>query len=114
MILNSKLNFIENIKYTININNSSISPHNNELVNWIYYSRIKTLRWVLDQHENNNLKILKKIVLAKINVLKKEMKKTIYRIDIIRISEEIDNLEFCLNAIVQEINRTNSNEKILK
>jgi hypothetical protein len=48
------------------------------------------------------------------NVLKKEMKKTIYRIDIIRISEEIDNLEFCLNAIVQEINRTNSNEKILK
>jgi hypothetical protein len=61
MILNSEFNFIENIKYTININNSSISPHNNELINWIYYSRIKTLRWVLDQCKNNNLKVLQKL-----------------------------------------------------
>ena len=114
MILNSELNFTENIKYSININNSSISPHNNELINWIYYSRIKTLRWALDQYENHNLKVLKKIILAKINVLKKEMKKTVYRIDIIRISSEIDNLEFCLNAVVQDINRANSNDKILK
>ena len=42
------------------------------------------------------------------------MKKTVYRIDIIRISSEIDNLEFCLNAVVQDINRANSNDKILK
>ena len=105
MISDSKPNFIENIKGSINLNKSSISPYNNELVNWIYHSRVKTLKWVLDQNENNNLNLLKKIVLSKIQSLKKEKKKAAYRIDTIRITEEIDNLEFCLHAILQDINR---------
>ena len=111
MILDSKLNFIENIKDTIKKSKSSISPNNNELVNWTYYSRVKTLNWVLEQNEYNNLNILKKIVLSKIHSLKKEKKKATYRIDTIRIIEEIDSLEFCLNAIIQDINRIKANNK---
>ena len=75
MILDSKLNFIDNIKALINLNKSSISLNNNELVNWVYHSRVKTLKWVLDQNENNNLNLLKKIVLSKIQSLKKKRKK---------------------------------------
>ena len=112
MILDFKLNFIENIKDTIKISKSSISSHNNELVNWTYHSRVKTLKWVLDQNEDNNLNVLKKIVLSKIHRLKKEKKKVTYRIDTIRIIEEIHILEFCLNAIVQDINRINAKNKV--
>ena len=112
MISDSKLNFIENIKGSINLSKSSISSHNNELVNWIYHSRVKTLKWVLDQNENNNLNLLKKIVLSKIQSLKKEKKKAAYRIDTIRMTEEIDNLEFCLHAIIQDINKIYANKKI--
>ena len=112
MILDSKLNFIENIKETIKISKSSISPNNNGLVNWTYHSRVKTLKWVLDQNEDNNLNILKKIVLSKIHSLKKEKKKATYRIDTIRIIEEIDILEFCLKAIIQDLNRIKDNKKV--
>ena len=111
MILDSKLNSIENIKEIIKKSNLSISPNNNELVNWTYHSRVKTLKWVLEQNEYNNLNILKKIVLSKIHRLKKEKKKVMYRIDNIRIIEEIDILEFCLNAIIQDINRIKANKK---
>lgn len=72
--LDSKLNFIENINDTIKISKSSISSHYNKLVNWTYHSRVKTLKWVLDQNEDNNLNILKKIVLSKIHRLKKKRK----------------------------------------
>ena len=113
MISDSKLNFIENIKGSINLSKSSISsPHNNEFINWLHHSRLKTLKWVLDQNENNNLNLLKKIVLSKIQSLKKEKKKAAYRIDAIRITEEIDNLEFCLHVIIQDINRIYANKKI--
>ena len=40
-----------------------------------------------------------RIILIKIQQLKKEKKKAVYRMKTIRIIEEIDNLEFCLNAI---------------
>ena len=46
-----------------------------------------------------------RIILIKIQQLKKEKKKTIYRMDTIRIIEEINNLEFCLNTLVQDINK---------
>ena len=51
---------------------------------------------------------LKRIILFKIQKLKKEKKKAIYRIETIRIVQEIDNLEFCLNALVQDINNKNN------
>ena len=38
-------------------------------------------------------------------IIKKEKKKAAYRIDTIRMTEEIDILEFCLHAIIQDINR---------
>ena len=60
----------------------------------------KTLKWVLEQSNdnNNNLDKLKRIILFKIQKLKKEKKKAVYRLETIRIIQEIDNLEFCLNA----------------
>ena len=62
---------------------------------------INALKWVLDQNiDNNDLEKLKKIILIKIQQLKKEKKKAVYRMETIRIIEEIDNLEFCLNALV--------------
>ena len=83
------------------ISKLSITSYNNETVNRIYLSRIKTLEWVLDHNnDNTNLDKLKRIILTKIQQLKKEKKKAIYRIETIRIIQEIDNLEFCLNAIV--------------
>ena len=63
-------------------------------------------------YKDNNLNILKKIVLSKIHRLKKEKKKVTSRIDTIRIIEEINILEFCLNAIVQDINKINANKKV--
>ena len=67
---------------------------------------IKILKSVLGQgNDNNNLDKLKKLILFKIQQLKKKKKKTMYRIETIRIIEEIDNLEFCLNAIVQDVNK---------
>ena len=70
-------------------------------MNRLYLSHVKTLKWVLDQNnnDNNNLDKLKRIILIKIQQLKKEKKKAVYRMETIRIIEEIDNLEFCLNAI---------------
>ena len=106
IILDSKLDFTKNIVQTLKTSKLSITPHNNETDNLLYLSRVKTLKWILDQnYDNNNLDKLKKIILFKIQQLKKKKRKAIYRIETIRIIEEIDNLEFCLNAIVQEINK---------
>ena len=105
IILDSKLDFTKNIVQTLNTSKLSITPHNNETVNLLYLSRVKTLKWILDQnYDNNNLDKLKKIILFKIQQLKKKKRKAIYRIETIRIIEEIDNLEFCLNAIIQDKN----------
>lgn len=112
MNLDSKLNFVENTKGIINLSISLISSHKNDATNWIYYSRVKTLKWVLDQNDNNNLNKLKTIVLFKIKFLKKEKKKAAYRLDIIRIVQEIKNLEFCLEAIIQDIERNKKNKEI--
>ncbi|MGZ5549113.1 MAG: hypothetical protein ACXWFZ_14310 [Nitrososphaeraceae archaeon] len=88
------------------ISKSSITAYNNETVNRQYLSRVKILKSFLGQsNDNNNLDKLKRIFFYKIQQLKKKKKKTIYRIETIRIIEEIDNLEFCLNAIVQDINK---------
>jgi hypothetical protein len=70
-------------------------------MNRLYLSHDKTLKWVIEQsNDNNNLDKLKRIILFKIQKLKKEKKKAIYRLETIRIIQEIDNLEFCLNALV--------------
>ena len=104
--MDSQLDFIHNIQETLKISKLSITAYNNETVNRLYLSRVKILKSVLGQgNDNNNLDKLKKLILFKIQQLKKKKKKTIYRIETIRIIEEIDNLEFCLNAIVQEINK---------
>ncbi len=70
-------------------------------MNQLYLSHVKTLERVLDQNNDNdnNPDKLKRIILIKIQQLKKEKKKAVYRMETIRIIEEIDNLEFCLNAI---------------
>jgi hypothetical protein len=100
---------IQNIKETLMISKLSITSYNNKTVNRIYLSRVNALKWVLEQsNDNNNLDKLQKIILSKIQQLKKEKKKATYRIETIRIIEEIDNLEFCLNAIVQDINKISS------
>ena len=97
---------VQNIKETLMISKLSRTYYNNETANQIYLSRTKTLEWVLGHnHDNNNLDKLQKIILSKIQQLKKEKKKATYRIETIRIVQEIDNLEFCLNAIVQDINK---------
>lgn len=104
--MDSQLDFIQNIQETLKISKSSITAYNNETVNRLYLSRVLILKSVLGQgNDNNNLDKLKRIILFKIQQLKKKKKKTIYRIETIRIIEEIDNLEFCLNAIVQDINK---------
>jgi hypothetical protein len=78
----------------------SIKPYNNKIVNRLYLSRVNALKWILDQNnDNKDLDKLKRIILIKIQKLKKEKKKAIYRMETIRIIKEIDNLEFCLNAI---------------
>jgi len=100
--LDSKQDFTQNILETLKTSKISIKPYNNKSVNRFYLPHIKTLKWVLEQsnNNNNNLDKLKRIIISKIQKLKKEKKKAIYRIETIRIIEEIDNLEFCLNAIV--------------
>jgi len=103
IILDSKQDFTQNIIEILKTNKISIKPYNNNSVNRLYLSYVKTLKWVLEQSnddDNNNLDKLKRIIISKIQQLKKEKKKAIYRIETIRIIEEIDNLEFCLNAIV--------------
>ena len=105
MILDYKLDFTQNIIEILTTSKISIKPYNNKTVNRLYLSRVNALKWVLEQsNDNNNLDKLQKIILSKIQQLKKEKKKATYRIETIRIIEEIDNLEFCLNAIVQDIN----------
>ena len=97
--------FTQNILEIIKTSTVPIKPYNNKTVNRLYLSHDKTLKWVIEQsYDNNNLDKLKRIILIKIQQLKKEKKKAVYRMETIRIIEEIDNLEFCLNAIVQDIN----------
>ena len=100
--MDSKPDFTQNIIEILKTNKISIKPYNNNSVNRLYLSYVKTLKWVLEQSNDNNknLNKLKRIIKSKIQQLKKEKKKAIYRIETIRIIEEIDNLEFCLNAIV--------------
>jgi hypothetical protein len=105
--------FTQNSLETLKINKLSITSYNNETVNrqQLYLSQVKTLKWVLQQSNddnNNNLDKLKRIILSKIQQLKKEKKKAIYRIETIRIVQEIDNLESCLNALVQDIDNKNN------
>jgi hypothetical protein len=102
--------FTQNIIKILNTSKVLIKPCNNETINRLYLSRDNTLKWVLEQSnndydDNNNLNKFKRIILCKIQQLKKEKKKTIYRIETIRIIQEIDNLEFCLNALVQHTNK---------
>ena len=103
IILDSKQeDFTQNILETLKTSKISRKPYNNKTVNRLYLSHVKTLKWVLEQSNdnNNNLEKLKRIIFIKIQQLKKEKKKAVYRIETIRIIEEIDNLEFCLNSIV--------------
>ena len=112
--MDSRLDFTQNILQKLKTSELSIKPYNNnETVNRFYLSQVKTLKWVLEQsnnnnNNNNNLDKLQKIILIKIQKLKKEKKKATYRIETIRIIQEIDNLEFCLNAMVQDINKISS------
>jgi len=110
--LDSKQDFTQNSLETLKISKLSITSYNNETVNrQLHLSQVKTLKWVLQQSNddnNNNLDKLKRIILSKIQQLKKEKKKAIYRIETIRIVQEIDNLESCLNALVQDINNKNN------
>jgi isoleucyl-tRNA synthetase len=107
--LDSKQDFTQNILETLKISKLSISSYNNETVNLLYLSRVKTLKWILEQsnndddddNNNNNLDKLNRIILFKFQKLKKEKKKASYRSETIRIIQEIDNLEFCLNALVR-------------
>ncbi|HZB64440.1 MAG TPA: hypothetical protein VE307_03930 [Nitrososphaeraceae archaeon] len=93
--------FTQNILETLKTSKISIKPYNNKTVNRLYLSHDKTLKWVIEEsNNNNNLDKLKRIILFKIQKLKKEKKKAIYRLETIRIIQEIDNLEFCLNALV--------------
>ena len=45
-------------------------------------------------------------------MLNKEKKKAIYRIDTIRITEEINSLRFCLYTVVQNLYKNNSNKEV--
>ena len=100
--MDSKLDFTQNILETLTTSKLlSIKSYNNKTVNRLYLSHNNALKWVLDQNiDNNDLEKLKKIILIKIQQLKKEKKKAVYRMETIRIIEEIDNLEFCLNTLV--------------
>jgi hypothetical protein len=106
--LDSQLDFTQNLLETL-IRKLSITSYNNQTINRLYLSRVNTIKWVIEQSNdddnNNNLDKLKRIILFKIDKLKKEKKKSVYRSETIRIIQEIDNLEFCLNAIVQDINK---------
>jgi len=109
--LDSELDFTQNLLKTLKIRKLSITSYNNETINrlYLYLSRVNTIKWVLEQsnddNNNNNLDKLKRIILFKIQKLKKEKKRSVYRSETIRIIQEIDNLEFCLNALVKEIDK---------
>jgi hypothetical protein len=67
--------FTQNIIDILNTSKVSIKPCNNEPVNRLYLSRVNKLKWVLGKsNDNNNLDKLKKIILCKIQQLKKEKK----------------------------------------
>jgi hypothetical protein len=76
IILDSKqADFTQNILGTLKTSKISIKPYNNKTVNRIYLSRTKTLKWVIEQsNDNNNLDKLERIILFKIQKLKKEKK----------------------------------------
>ena len=99
--MDSKQDFTQNIIEILKTSKISIKPYNDKTMNRLYLSHVKTLERVLDQNNdnNNNPDKLKRIILIKIQQLKKEKKKAVYRMETIRIIEEIYNLEFCLNAI---------------
>ena len=111
--MDSKQDLTQNIIEILKTNKISIKPYNNNSVNRLYLSYVKTLKWVLEQSKdnNNNLDKLKRIILFKIQKLKKEKKKAVYRIETIRIVQEIANLEFCLNVLVQDINKKNNSDR---
>ena len=78
--MDSKLDFTQNILETLKTSKLlSIKPYNNKTVNRLYLSRVKSLKWVLDQNNDNNndLDKLKRIILIKIQKLKKEKKKAV-------------------------------------
>ena len=101
IILDSKQDFRQNILEILKTSKISRKPYTTKSVNPLYLSYVKTFKWVLEQsNDKNDLNKLKRIILIKIRQLKKEKKKAVYRIETIRIIEEIDKLEFCLNAIV--------------
>ena len=53
--MDSKVDFTQNILETLNISKLPITSYNNETVNRLYLSQVKTLQWVLEQsNENNN------------------------------------------------------------
>ena len=83
--MDSKQDFTQNSLETLKISKLSITSYNNETVNrQLYLSQVKTLKWVLQQSNddnNNNLDKLR-IILSKIQQLKKEKKKAIYRIGV--------------------------------
>ena len=99
--MDSKLDFTQNILEILKTSKLlSIKPYNNKTVNRLCLSRVNALKWILDQNnDNEDLDKFERIILIKIQQLKKEKKKAVYRMETIRIIEEIDNLEFCLNAI---------------
>ena len=80
--MDSKQDFTQNILETLKTSKISIKPYNNKTVNRLYLSHVKTLKWVLEQSNdnNNNLDKLKRIILIKILQLKKEKKNAVYRI----------------------------------
>ena len=100
--MDSKLDFTQNILEILKTSKLlSIKPYNNKTVNRLCLSRVNALKWILDQNnDNEDLDKFERIILIKIQQLKKEKKKAVYRIETIRIIEEIDNLEFCLNTLV--------------
>ena len=99
--MDSKLDFTQNILEILKTSKLlSIKPYNNKTVNRLCLSRVNALKWILDQNnDNKDLDKFERIILIKIQQLKKEKKKAVYRMETIRIIEEIDNLEFCLNTI---------------
>ena len=76
--MDSKLDFTQNILEILKTSKLlSIKPYNNKTVNRLCLSRVNALKWILKQSNdnNNNLDKLKRIILIKIQQLKKEKKK---------------------------------------
>ena len=67
IILDSKLDFTQNIIEILKKSKISIKPYNNKIVNRLYLSRVNALKWVLEQSTHiNDLDKLKRIILIKI------------------------------------------------